>query len=173
MDTRPTYYRILRPNDKKYKLGVNNVENTPEENCFHSPVCTPEKDGFYMIGIEHVFYYTFGWGDTICEATPNGEVYKGDKWDAKVYRTDEVTLSNPQLLTLDVVKDLIHNGAIICNYDIAMHLYQLEKSEEEGARTNITHLSLEQKKELYSFLRKMYDNSKPDNCKDDNAHLMD
>lgn len=147
-----TYYRILRPDDEKYKEGVNNSSNTSEDDCFYSPVCLEDNyGGFYFVGIDGILDYSYHWGDMICDVMVNeGQpVYqeKDRTSDHFTYRAGEIMLSNKRKLTRDVIMDLVAMGG-------KLHPYMYINLHSQ----NVTHLTDDEKQELITYFKDNIEN---------------
>ncbi len=156
-DRTKTYYRILRPDEAKYKLGLNNSSNTPADNTFWPVVCSEKMGGFYFTDIEHILYYLFDWGVEFCEVTvpETAIIYQEDPehhFGDHIWRASEIILSNKNKINVRFVKDLIEKGAKM-NKDIFDQISRTLNSDPRGF--NVRELTEDEGNEIMDYLEEL------------------
>lgn len=125
------YCRILRPEEKKYKIGLND-ENDKNHFCVWTKQCKELYGGFYFTSIEDSLSF-FDWGSKVSFVfvPKNAKVYKQNPEyfdNNEVWRADKVVLTEPLQLNVTMVMFIIYNGATVSNFIINKILRSLPRS---------------------------------------------
>lgn len=174
-DRTKKYYRVLRKNETKYKVGMNCNDGSVSEEDVYWPLEMNEwTGGFYFTNVECVINYIYGWGDRICEVTvpENTFIYKDDEslhyGGDNIWRASCIILSEPEPLTLEVVRRLISEGGILNNYNINMNLFRLEMNAQSLENERFGNITENDRKLVIKYLYDCIDTKKSQNDRTQN-----
>lgn len=102
------YYRVLRRNEWKYRIGLNCDDGSHDESKLYWPIQVDEYEGgFYFTNEQNIVKYV-EWGERICEVTvpASAIIYKFDDYltifegPHSIWRASEIILSEPILVSV-------------------------------------------------------------------------
>jgi hypothetical protein len=113
-DRSKIYCRVLRPDDDKYKEGINSADTVSKDNCFHFPELGEHEGGFYFADVENILPY-FGWGCDYCfvKIPDDATIFKQNPnchFGCNVWRSDKIILSKPKKVDVEGIKLLYKMG---------------------------------------------------------------
>lgn len=166
------YYRVLRPNDKKYRIGNNDYNSVKFEDCYNVPYCSSyNKGGFYFTNLESLSHYLFRWGITLCNVRvmKHMSVYQMSGYEPKklddqnhirddIWRSQFLFLSNPRRLTAETIRELIEEGlpvnrVLIKSLEFATR--EDDETDENEDKENASELTDVEKRRLKILMKEL------------------
>lgn len=113
-DRSKIYCRVLRPDDEKYKVGLNSKETIGPNDWFYPPNLSENEGGFYFTDVDNILPY-FGWGNHYCfvEIPNDAIIYKQNPrchFGCNVWRADKIILSAPTKISKENLEKLYKMG---------------------------------------------------------------
>lgn len=123
-DRSQKYYRVLRPSniEWKYRPGLNCNDGTHDDSKLYWPIEANEHEGgFYFTDAQNIVQYMLTWGERICDVTvpKSATIYRFDEHATifsnahPIWRASEIILSEPKLITKELLIEIISQGGML------------------------------------------------------------